>query len=43
MYALRKTRDAFREHKSLSDANEINRCIIDARNNLDLIRRQVSF
>lgn len=41
MYALRRTRDAFRENKCLTDESKIQQCIADAKNNLEMIKRQV--
>ena len=42
MYALRRTKDAFKENKSLSDESQIQKSIQEAKDNLEIIRRQVS-
>jgi hypothetical protein len=42
MYALRRTKDAFRENKSLSDQKQIKTCIEEAKENLEMLQRQVS-
>jgi hypothetical protein len=41
MYALRRTRDAFRENKSVTDESKIQKCITEAKENLEMIKRQV--
>lgn len=41
MYALRRTRDAFRENKSVAEESKIQQCITDAKENLEMIKRQV--
>lgn len=41
MYALRRTRDAFRENKCLADESKIQQCIKEAKENLEMIKRQV--
>ncbi|EDV91801.1 protein bcn92 [Drosophila grimshawi] len=41
MYAARKIRDTFRANKVLKDFNEIDRQMASAKENLELIRRQV--
>lgn len=41
-YALRRTRDAFRENKNLSDESLIKTCVNSAMDNLEIVRRQVS-
>ncbi|XP_070490949.1 protein bcn92 [Chironomus tepperi] len=41
MYALRRTKDAFKDNKSLTDGDMINKSIVEAKENLELIRRQV--
>lgn len=43
MYALRRVKDAFREHKSLRDPSDINANLKEARKFLDIIKRQVTF
>ncbi|XP_022096157.1 LYR motif-containing protein 4-like [Acanthaster planci] len=40
-YALRRTKDAFRENKSLTDEAGINALIREAEENLQIIKRQV--
>ncbi|KAI5635093.1 complex 1 protein (LYR family) domain-containing protein [Phthorimaea operculella] len=40
-YALRRVRDAFKENKSLTDPNIAKREIQYAKENLDIIKRQV--
>ncbi|XP_034490752.1 protein bcn92 [Drosophila innubila] len=41
MYAMRKIRDSFRANKILSDFKEIDRQVASAKQNLEMIRRQV--
>lgn len=41
MYALRRTKDAFRENKCLTDESKIQQCIREAKENLEMIKRQV--
>ncbi|KAG5673305.1 hypothetical protein PVAND_003365 [Polypedilum vanderplanki] len=41
MYALRRTKDAFKENKTLTDQNQIKACIEEARENLEMLQRQV--
>lgn len=41
MYTLRRTRDAFKDNKKLSDESAIKTCIKEAEENLDTIKRQV--
>ena len=41
-YAIRRTRDAFRENKGLTDQNEISKQLETARRNLEVLKRQVS-
>ena len=41
MYALRRTRDAFRENKSITDGTLLQKSILEAKENLEIIRRQV--
>ncbi|XP_061197292.1 LYR motif-containing protein 4-like [Saccostrea echinata] len=40
-YALRRTRDAFKEHKNEDDPKKITSLLKSAEENLDIIRRQV--
>ncbi|XP_025422233.1 LYR motif-containing protein 4 [Sipha flava] len=40
MYALRRVRDSFREHKSMSDPLEIQRNMNEAHRLLNIIKRQ---
>lgn len=40
MYALRKTKDAFRENKALTDASKVQQCITEATENLEMLQRQ---
>lgn len=40
MYALRKTRDAFRDNKALTDESKVQKCILEATENLEMLRRQ---
>jgi hypothetical protein len=39
-YAVRRTRDAFRDNKSLTDAKQIQKCIDTAKENLEVLKRQ---
>lgn len=39
-YALRRIRDAFRENQNVSDAASIDKLLIEANQNLQLIKRQ---
>lgn len=39
-YALRRTRDAFREHQSTTEPDKIHRLYYDGLNNLAVIKRQ---
>ncbi|XP_063221878.1 LYR motif-containing protein 4 [Bacillus rossius redtenbacheri] len=41
MYALRKIRDSFRESKHLQDSSQIQKAFEEAKNNLEIIKRQV--
>lgn len=41
-YALRRTRDAFRQHKSENDPQVINRLYYDGLNNLAILKRQTA-
>jgi len=41
MYTLRRARDAFKQHKNLSDESMIKSCINEGMNNLEIIKRQV--
>ena len=41
-YALRRTKDAFRENKTLTDEVEIKAFIQKAEKNLEIMKRQVS-
>ncbi|XP_030382532.1 protein bcn92 [Scaptodrosophila lebanonensis] len=41
MYAARKIRDTFRANRTINDFEEIDRQVANAKQNLDLIRRQV--
>ena len=41
MYALRRTRDAFKENKSITDGTLLQKSILEAKENLEIIRRQV--
>lgn len=41
LYALRRVKDAFREHKSLQDPSEIRRNLTEAHKFLEIIKRQV--
>jgi len=41
MYALRRTRDAFRTNKNLSDETAIKSCIAEASDDLETLKRQV--
>lgn len=43
MYAIRKTKDAFRENKTVTDGTSLQKCISEAKENLEIIRRQVRF
>ncbi|CAK1593111.1 unnamed protein product [Parnassius mnemosyne] len=40
-YAIRRVRDAFKEHKSLTDKNLINKEYQFAKDNIAIIKRQV--
>ena len=40
MYALRKTKDAFRDNKALTDESKVQQCISEATENLIVLRRQ---
>lgn len=40
-YALTRIKDGFREYKNINDQELINELISDARNNLQIIKRQV--
>ncbi|KAL3195397.1 hypothetical protein MRX96_015863 [Rhipicephalus microplus] len=40
-YALRRVRDAFKEHKAVQDKDEINELLDDGLKNLEIIKRQV--
>lgn len=42
MYAVRRVKDAFREHKALRDPSEIQQNLKDANKFLEIIKRQVS-
>ncbi|XP_071443100.1 LYR motif-containing protein 4 [Hetaerina americana] len=41
-YAIRRTRDAFRENKTLTDSEEIRKQMEYAKKNLEIIKRQVT-
>ncbi|XP_056377068.1 LYR motif-containing protein 4 isoform X4 [Hyla sarda] len=41
-YAIRRVRDAFREKRNVDDFHEIQSLIYKAKENLEMIRRQVS-
>ncbi|XP_046386053.1 LYR motif-containing protein 4 [Ischnura elegans] len=41
-YAIRRTRDGFRENKHLTDPEEVSKQIEYARKNLEIIKRQVA-
>ncbi|XP_018424300.1 PREDICTED: LYR motif-containing protein 4 [Nanorana parkeri] len=41
-YAIRRIRDAFREKKNIDDFHEVQTLVHQAKENLDVIRRQVS-
>ncbi|XP_026869097.1 LYR motif-containing protein 4A [Electrophorus electricus] len=41
-YALRRVRDAFRENQGVEDPKAVEQLLQKARENLDIIRRQVS-
>lgn len=41
MYAIRRVKDAFREHKALNDPSEIKRNLKEAHTFLEIIKRQV--
>lgn len=43
MYAGRKIRDTFRANKSINDFDKIDQQIAVAKQNLEMLRRQVSF
>lgn len=40
-YALRRVRDAFKEHKAVQDSAEISDLLQDGLENLEIIKRQV--
>lgn len=42
MYTLRRTRDAFKDNKNISDESAIKTCVAEAKDNLETIKRQVS-
>ncbi|XP_071817462.1 LYR motif-containing protein 4-like [Apostichopus japonicus] len=42
LYAQRRIKDAFREHKCETDVNRINSLVQHAEDNLQLIKRQVT-
>lgn len=42
MYAVRKIKDTYRANKTVQDFNEIDALAAKAKDNLELIRRQVS-
>lgn len=41
-YAIRRTRDAFREHRVVTDPQVVNRHYYDGLNNLAIIKRQTA-
>ncbi|KAM6953449.1 LYR motif-containing protein 4 [Aplochiton taeniatus] len=41
-YALRRVRDAFRENQALEDSGAVGRLMEEARQSLELIKRQVA-
>ncbi|XP_040209600.1 LYR motif-containing protein 4 [Rana temporaria] len=41
-YAIRRIRDAFREKKNIDDFHEVQTLVYQAKDNLDIIRRQAS-
>ncbi|XP_072267859.1 LYR motif-containing protein 4 [Pyxicephalus adspersus] len=41
-YAIRRIRDAFREKKDIDDFHKVQTLVCQAKENLDVIRRQVS-
>ncbi|XP_019398409.1 PREDICTED: LYR motif-containing protein 4 isoform X2 [Crocodylus porosus] len=41
-YAIRRIRDAFRENKHIEDSAEIQKLVNKAKENLDIIHRQVT-
>ncbi|XP_073487100.1 LYR motif-containing protein 4 isoform X1 [Aquarana catesbeiana] len=41
-YAIRRIRDAFREKKNIDDFHEVQTLVYQAKENLDIIRRQTS-
>lgn len=41
-YALRRTRDAFQQHKGETDSQAINRLYYDGLNNLTILKRQTA-
>jgi len=41
-YALRRTRDAFKEYKTVENPSEIEELIIRGQNNLDVLKRQAT-
>ncbi|XP_069114111.1 LYR motif-containing protein 4-like [Argopecten irradians] len=40
-YAVRRTRDAFREHKNETDPSVISKLVTKAESNLEMVKRQV--
>ncbi|XP_005092109.1 LYR motif-containing protein 4 [Aplysia californica] len=41
-YALRRTRDAFKENKAITDAGQIQALVVKAQENLEMLRRQAT-
>ena len=41
-YFVRRTRDAFKENKSLTDSNQIEKCVLKAQNDLAVLKRQAT-
>lgn len=43
MYAIRRIKDAFRENKDISDPDKINTVVKRAKDNLEIMKRQVMY
>lgn len=40
MYALRRVKDAFKDNKALTDESKVQKCLAEAKENLEMLKRQ---